>query len=91
MFDDEIYKYTKVDDNQYLHPRSTSDSVNFFYAATSSKLQPFHKFLEILNLPDVDTVYDSPTLFDNQSSSSLHFSDSEASNGNTRHKNELAP
>ena len=59
-----------MDDNHHNIWRSKSDSGTLHYKPQSSKDQFFKNFPEILDLPDTDTVYDSPTSFAKQSNSS---------------------
>ena len=59
MFDTEIKKSLKLDDNHFNIPRSKSDSESFQYKPRSLNLQSFNKFPELLVLPDTDIVHDS--------------------------------
>ena len=71
MFDNELYKSAKLDDNHYHHARLKSDSEKLHYKPRLSKFQPFNKCSELFDLTDTDTVHDSPTSFANHSNSSL--------------------
>ena len=57
----------------------------------SSKVPSFRKYLEMVDLLDMDTVYDSTGPFAILSNSSLLFKQSQASNRNTRTKCKQRP
>ena len=76
MFDKEIYKSLRLDDNHCNIPRSKSDSEYLQYQPRSSKVQSFIKFLGMFDLPNTDTAHDSPISFANQLKTSLHLNQS---------------
>ena len=66
MFDNELYKPVKMDDNVYHTFSLKSDSETSHYKPRSSKLQSWKMFPENFELHDTDTVRNSPTSFTDQ-------------------------
>ena len=89
LYDTDLCISTKLNDNHYDHPRSKSDSDSLQYDPRSSNIQSINKLPGLFDLPDTETIHDSPTPFANESNCSLPFNQSQISNRNTRTKYDL--
>ena len=84
IFDNEIYNLRM--EMIIIDITLDQNLILIYYKRRSSFFQPLNNFPEIFDVPDTNAVYDSPWSFDNQSTSSLHFKQSQTCNRSTRNE-----